>query len=122
MCGITIRTEFSEQTDHDFSVVTKTGRPVVFNGTVSVIVRCRNCANYTVQTAYFGTDGTHSETNVTDARSALRMSVKLDEPTPIQKMSLDVDMDGSISVKDARYILRMSVKLDTPKDIYESFK
>lgn len=122
VCGITIRTEFSEQTDHDFSVITKTGRSVVFNGTVSVTVRCRNCANYTVQTAYFGTDGTHCEPNVTDARSALRMSVKLDEPTPIQKLSLDVDMDGSISVKDARYTLRMSVKLDTPKDIYESFK
>lgn len=121
-CGITIRTEFSEQTDHDFSVITKTGRPVVFNGTVSVIVRCKNCANYTVQTAHFGTDGTHETPNVTDARSALRMSVKLDEPTPIQKLSLDVDMDGSVSVKDARYILRMSVKLDTPKDIYESFK
>ena len=50
------------------------------------------------------------------------MSVKLDEPTPIQKMSFDVDMDNSITVKDARYILRMSVKLDTPKEIYESFK
>lgn len=48
-----------------------------------------------------------------DARLALRESVKLENLTESQKKAADVNKDGSILADDARKILRVSVKLDT---------
>lgn len=49
---------------------------------------------------------------VEDARNALRIAVKLDNPEDSVREAADVDADGSVSVEDARLILRVAVKLD----------
>lgn len=53
---------------------------------------------------------------VEDARSALRIAVKLDTPTDEQKIAGDVNGDKSVTVEDARLILRVAVKLDDAKN------
>ncbi|MBR2413353.1 MAG: leucine-rich repeat protein [Clostridia bacterium] len=47
-----------------------------------------------------------------DARSALRFSVGLDDPTALELYMADVDGDFAITANDARTILRVSVGLD----------
>ena len=51
-----------------------------------------------------------------DARAALRNSVKLDTFTDVQFKAADVDGDEKISAGDARSLLRVSVKLDKTTD------
>lgn len=48
----------------------------------------------------------------TDARLALRISAKLDEPTELQKKAADVNNDSKVTATDARIILRVSAKLE----------
>lgn len=60
-------------------------------------------------------DGVHT---VADALAALRISVKLVEPSELDKRIGDVDFDGGITVADALAILRVSAKLAEPFDIY----
>ncbi len=47
-----------------------------------------------------------------DARFALRMSVKLEKPTEIQKLAADIDGNKNVTAADARIILRISVNLE----------
>ena len=51
--------------------------------------------------------------NASDARLALRASVKLEELTKEQKVIADVSFNGSVDAADARLILRYSVGLIT---------
>ncbi len=54
--------------------------------------------------------------SVADARTVLRLAVKLDKTDSItaDELSLaDMDFDGAISVSDARSMLRLAVKLDS---------
>lgn len=47
-----------------------------------------------------------------DARLALRIAAKLDEPTDVQFMASDANGDGKVTAMDARLILRKAAKLD----------
>ena len=60
-------------------------------------------------------DGVHT---VNDALIALRIAVKLVEPSPLEARVGDVDFDGDISVADSLAILRIAAKLAEPFDIY----
>ena len=60
-------------------------------------------------------DGVHT---VADSLIALRISVKLIEPSELDKRIGDVDFDGEITVADSLAILRISAKLAEPFDIY----
>ena len=56
-------------------------------------------------------DGDNKVT-ASDARTALRMSVKLEKITEAALKLADTDNDGKITAADARHILRTSVKLE----------
>ncbi len=47
-----------------------------------------------------------------DARSILRYSVGLDNPTDAQKLAADLDLDGAVTAADARTALRIAVGLE----------
>lgn len=52
-----------------------------------------------------------------DARRALRIAAKLEEPTEQDYERFDLDEDGKISAADAQYILKMAARLITRSDI-----
>lgn len=62
---------------------------------------------------YFGDIDDNGYVTVEDARTALRVAVKLEElKDNADRIYADVNFDGSVTVEDARFILRMAVKLD----------
>ena len=52
-----------------------------------------------------------------DARTALRLSAKLEEETAALKVLCDIDGDGAVTAKDARTVLRISARLEKELDI-----
>lgn len=121
LCSETVRTEFSPQTYHSFTLAGAVIRPEIYDGTVSVKIRCKNCSEEIVFDATFGDTEGKGSVAVSDARNALRSAVQLDKLTTLQTVAADIDMDGSVSVSDARYILRIAVQLDNAKDLYNKF-
>lgn len=51
--------------------------------------------------------------NASDARTALRISAKLEEADEVQSLAADVNRDKSITAADARTILRVSARLES---------
>lgn len=66
-----------------------------------------------VQTLKPGDLNGDGKVTASDARTALRISAKLETPTKDQFMAADVNGDGRITASDARTILRVSAKLET---------
>lgn len=63
-------------------------------------------------------DGVNSA-DVNDARTALRIAIKLDtESTDAQKDIADVDYNGKVEVTDARTILRRAINLEAQKHYF----
>ncbi len=121
-CGETVRTDFAPQKNHVLEEKYNADRPSEYCGTVSVIMRCKNCEQNIVLTATYGDTEGKGSVAVSDARTALRNAVGLDTLTPLQTVAADIDMDGSVTVSDARYILRIAVGLDSPSELYGRFK
>ena len=59
-----------------------------------------------------GDADSNGKITASDARAALRIAARLDTPTEIQTMALDLDGNGKISPSEARKILRFSARLD----------
>lgn len=120
-CKTAVRSEFDEKTDHDFSGKKVVSRPSAYNGRLSAQINCANCSHYTVIDAKYGDPDNSGSISVADARSALRYSVALDTPTPMQSLASDIDFDNKVTVSDARFILRIAVGLDEAKKLYDTY-
>lgn len=59
-----------------------------------------------------GDADSNGKITASDARAALRIAARLDTPTEIQTMALDLDNNGKISPSEARKILRFAARLD----------
>lgn len=120
-CDAVIKKEYAEKTEHTFSGDYTRNKADEFDGTVSAQIKCTACDCYTIINAMYGAPDNSGKITVSDARTALRFSVNLDCPTPLQKIASDVDFNELVTVADARYILRMAVNLEDAQTLYKQF-
>lgn len=50
---------------------------------------------------------------LSDARLALNIALKIAMPTEEQQVAADVNQDGKITIEDAQKILRVALKIET---------
>ena len=48
-----------------------------------------------------------------DARTILRIAVRLEQPDEVTKEAADIDSDGKVTSKEARLVLRFAAKLQS---------